>query len=418
MATEPRIPRESAERLFLRTPRHATYNFNQNAPSLYRNQPRIPFEFYVDFRLNNTGPAKAYVDRYFVSNDLQQIMPLVKSVTMPSFKIETNPLNQYNRKRLSQTKITFDPIKMVFHDVVDGKTLKFWEMYYRYYFMDGNEPGMNDTKNVSQNNGIYSTEIKNTQNNTISRNIYQPLPINTNVSPTSTDGQKSNLQNIVADVLENQNFGFNLYQVQNIRNLLVSIDIYQVHGGRFNQITLVNPRVSAFTHDTLDYSESSKTLELSFTFEYEYAYYIIQNMPIGGQEMNNSSTMIFFERGDYLELPKEQFNVTTEYVQTNNPALSDDNTQYSYIGTDVQTSLDTVYGNQEEESCLYEDSILGPQTQTTLLNSSSSISGLTDVIPGQFNTEFIAEAQVRPFTSTAQRDSTMYVDVDRTAGNA
>lgn len=418
MATEPRIPRESAERLFLRTPRHATYNFNQNAPSLYRNQPRIPFEFYVDFRLNNTGPAKAYVDRYFVSNDLQQIMPLVKSVTMPSFKIETNPLNQYNRKRLSQTKITFDPIKMVFHDVVDGKTLKFWEMYYRYYFMDGNEPGMNDTKNVSQNNGIYSTEIKNTQNNTISRNIYQPLPINTNVSPTSTDGQKSNLQNIVADVLENQNFGFNLYQVQNIRNLLVSIDIYQVHGGRFNQITLVNPRVSAFTHDTLDYSESSKTLELSFTFEYEYAYYIIQNMPIGGQEMNNSSTMIFFERGDYLELPKEQFNVTTEYVQTNNPALSDDNTQYSYIGTDVQTSLDTVYGNQDEESCLYEDSILGPQTQTTLLNSSSSISGLTDVIPGQFNTEFIAEAQVRPFTSTAQRDSTMYVDVDRTAGNA
>jgi hypothetical protein len=100
--------------MYEKSARHATHTFNQDAQSLYRNQPRFPFEYYVNFNLNQVGTAKEYISSFFNTADLSQIPPLVKTVEMPSMKIETTPLNQYNRKRLSQTKITYEPIKMVF----------------------------------------------------------------------------------------------------------------------------------------------------------------------------------------------------------------------------------------------------------------------------------------------------------------
>ena len=135
-----------------RSPRTATYNFNQDATTLYRNHPRLPFEFYININLDQVATAKTYVDTFFNSTDLNMVPPLVKTIDMPSFKIESTSMNQYNRKRISQTKVIFEPIKVVFHDVADGKTLKFWEMYYRYYFADGTEPGKNIAKQTLLNN--------------------------------------------------------------------------------------------------------------------------------------------------------------------------------------------------------------------------------------------------------------------------
>ena len=36
---------------YTRNPRHASYNFNQESNALYRNQPRFPFEYYIDTNL-------------------------------------------------------------------------------------------------------------------------------------------------------------------------------------------------------------------------------------------------------------------------------------------------------------------------------------------------------------------------------
>src|SRR5271165_6895405 len=80
---------------------HATYNFNQEGVSLYRNQPRLPFEYYINLNLNKVGTASDFINQFFNSASWTQIAPLVKKVEMPSFKLETTPLNQYNRKRLS-----------------------------------------------------------------------------------------------------------------------------------------------------------------------------------------------------------------------------------------------------------------------------------------------------------------------------
>lgn len=397
-------------------PRHATYNFNQEAPGLYRNQPRVPFEFYVDIKLNNVGSAKDYISKFFNNTDWTQLQPLVKNIDMPSFKIETDVLNQYNRKRLSQSKINFDPIRIVFHDVADGKTLKFWEMYYRYYFRDGTEPGMNDKKQTDQNNKPYTVEqfLKNITpklNPNIAnlpasvKKLFSPGSNKNEIPPTNTNGEKRSLQNIVQDNLENHNFGFNLEQIQNVRNLIQSIDIYQVHGGRFNRVTLVNPRISAFNHDKLDYASGDRTLELTFTIEYEYAFYTIQNLKLGGSEPNNQSSLEPFSHGEILELPALAFNAAlVNFIESNNPLLQSDNPILQRIGKNVQSSMGSVTG------AFLSDKV-------TRRVSSSALNGLANISPKPYTPATPAPVSTRPFTSTAAPTSTMYRDVNRVGGN-
>lgn len=400
-----------------KSPRHATHNFNQEGVALYRNQPRVPFEFYININLNNVGTAGTYISEYFNSPSWAQVMPLVKSIEMPSMKIETDTLNQYNRKRVSQTKILYEPVKVVFHDVVDGKTLKFWEMYYRYYFADGTEPGMNSAKSTQQKNKTYSVEdlihnITPTLNPNIAnlpssvKNLFQSnAPSGSNL-PTNTLGDKSALQNIVQDSLDNHNFGFNLPTVASIRNLIQTIDIFQVHGGRFNQVTLVNPRIAAFTHDTLSYSESGKSLELTFTFEYEYAYYVIQNMRLGNpdNQINNRSSLEQFEYGETVELPALAFNATLlDFLESNNPLLTSDNPILQRIGKNTQAAIGTVTG-----------SFLSNKVTRPI--SASVLNGLAQINPTPYYVAGRPPVQARTFTSTATRDSTAYRDVNRTGG--
>jgi hypothetical protein len=401
-----------------KSPRHATYNFNQDGQSLYRNQPRFPFEYYVNINLNKVGTAGSFYNKFFNNAAWGQIAPLIKSVEMPSFKIETVPINQYNRKRLSQTKIGFEPVKMVFHDVADGKTLKFWEMYYRYYFADGTEPGKNDAKTDQQKNGTFSTEQLRTNlglsfNPNLlglpasTKNPFRSDAQNGSGSATNTDGSKQDTQNIVSDTMNSHLFGFNLPQVQNVRNLIQTIEIYQVHAGRFNQVTLVNPRISAFSHDTLDYAGVDSTLELTFTFDYEYAYYTIQNLKLGNEanEPQNTSTIDQFEHGEFLELPALAFNVSLlDFIESNNPLLQSDNPILQRIGKNVQSSIGAVTGAFASDKVVRRV-------------SASALDGLANISPTPYNPTSPAPVQTRPFGSTASPARTSYADVNRTGGN-
>lgn len=396
--------------------RHVTYNFNQDSQALYRNQPRFPFEYYININLNNVGTAKDYISQFFNNPTWQQVMPLVKSVEMPSMKIETTPLNQYNRKRLSQTKIAYEPIKIVFHDVADGKTLKLWDMYYRYYFDDGNEPGKNQNKQVQGNNKQYSVEqfVKNITpkiNQDILdlpssiRDVFSGGPNRSAALPTNTLGDKASTQNIISDSLNNHHFGFNLPAVSKVRNLIQSIDIYQVHAGRFNQVTLVNPRIAAFTHDQLNYADGDRTLELTFTVEYEYAYYTVQNMKLGGGEPNNNSTIEQYEHGEFLELPALAFNTTLlDFIESNNPLLNSDNPILQRIGKNVQSSLGTVTGSYLSDKVVRR---IG----------ASALDGLANINPKPYYNQSTPTVVTRPFTQTARAAvSRMYPDVNRIGG--
>lgn len=256
------------EYYYLKTSKFAVNVFGQNNQSLYGNHPRLTFEYYVKINLRNFGETGAFIQSFLSSLDMVQISPLIKAIDMPSMKIDTFIANQYNRNRITQHKIKYDPIKMVIHDVVDGKTLKFWDMYYRYYYGDGNEFGKNDKPN--NRNNLY---------------------------PTTIAGDKSNNTPVISDELTNHVFGYNLPMIGIEKDLIESIEIVQVHGGRYNKVVLVNPRISAFSNGTLSYEDTAKTVELTFTLEYEYVYYEIKNEVIDGNELEN-----YLSYGDALDI--------------------------------------------------------------------------------------------------------------------
>lgn len=399
-----------------RSPRHSSYHFNQESQSLYRNQPRFPFEYYVTINLNNVGTASNYISQFYNNPTWQQVAPLIKSIEMPSMKIDTESLNQYNRKRISQTRINYDPIKLVFHDVADGKTLKFWEMYYRYYFADGSEPGKNVNK-ATPNSGQPQYSVEQFVQNIIPKinpdiiglpssikDIFRPKG-QQNLLAMGSSGDKQTTQNIISDSLDNHHFGFNLPTVMNVRNLIQSIDIFQVHGGRFNKVTIVNPRISAFTHDVLTYADSEKTLEITFSLEYEYAYYTIQNMKLGGNEQNNNSSKEFFEHGETLELPALAFNTTLlDFIESNNPLLQSDNPILQRIGKRVQSELGTVTG-----------SFLSDKVVRKI--SAGALDGLANIRPTPYHPTSTATISSRSFKSSAISTSNAYKDVNRRGGN-
>lgn len=289
-------------------------------------------------------------------------------------------------------------------------------MYYRYYFGDGNEPGKNEVKQPSLQQGPVTTEqfLKNITpafNPNIAnlpasiKNAFTGKKFSGTGSPINQLGEKSATQNIVDDTLNNHNFGYNLETVQNIRNLIQQIDIYQVHGGRFNQVTLVNPRVAAFTHDVLNYAEGGKTLELTFTFEYEYAYYTIQNLKLAGGEENNNSTKEQFEHGEFLELPALAFNATLlNFIESNNPLLQSDNPILQRVGKNVQASIGAVTGAFASDKVVRR-------------TSASALNGLANISPTPYHPTSAAKISTRPFKSTATKDSTSYQDVNRAGNN-
>lgn len=422
MASRPLGGERDISSLFVRTSRYATNNFGLAAPTLYRNVPRFPFEYYINFNLNRVSPADEYIASYFNNADWDQIAPLVKSVDMPSFKIETTPLNQYNRKRLSQSRITFDPVKVVFHDVADGKTLKFWEMYYRYYFMDGNEPGMNAQKLVpATSSSGYNTESFVNSSTAYTPNVAGTRPSVTNTtdqnspsdnnSSNNTDGQKSLLNNIVADTLNNHNFGFNLPTVGDNRNLIDTIEIYQVHADRFNQVTLVNPRISSFTHDNLSYAEGGKTLEITFTIDYEYAYYTIQNMLLANGQPNNNSEIDQYNNGGFLDFNRDQFGAKLTNIETPiQPTVYTKNFTGTHATKNNQLPMGVVTRTHSNAKVKHDGK--GPAHRGSRPNNNimTALSAMLHLKPTIYAEAQQVEIQARSFASKAMAKTPFYID--------
>lgn len=240
--------------LYLRDSRHASNLYGFTGARLNTGTPRFKFQFFIEINFNSA--ASAHVNRFLGSNARKSVYALVKNATLPNLSINTTILNQYNRKRVVQTKIEPQPISLTFHDTVDGQTLRLWEMYYDYYYRDGR--------------------------NSDSSDIY--------------DVVRSRF---------NDNFGYDIERVRNQRNLIKSIEITQVHGGRFSRVRAMSPTVTSFNHDTLEYSASGDLVEFRLEFQPEYIVYKNKNSRLSNDALER------YERGDFWEM--------FDFLRTANP---------------------------------------------------------------------------------------------------
>lgn len=269
----------SNQSVYLRDSRHAANAYGLNKSDLSNGTPRHKFEFFVKIKFNTqlNNFVRSFLDN--TTGDLEIIQTMIKTITMPSMNIETEVLNQYNKKRISQTAISYNPISITFHDSVEGRTLRLWEMYYEYYFKDGlaRQKINAGTDKPTSFFDAFVGAFTGTGATTLTRN--------------STEFPNDIIKDKFVD-----NYGYNLQRVGNQKYLIEAIEIYQIHGGRFSRTDIIHPRVSGFTHDLLDYEDSSGLVEMKLDFEYEGVVYANVNEKLSAEELNK------FRFGDFNEM--------------------------------------------------------------------------------------------------------------------
>jgi len=235
---------------YLRDYTHASKTFRPNA---YQYAPKFKFLFHVNFEINQSAYAVGLPQG-------ANFGLAVKSVKLPSYTFDTHTMNQYNRKRIIQTKIKYDPIDINFHDDNGNLIRNMWYNYYTYYYKDASIPVASVSGRQAQQTGNGSTNSPNNTNYN-SRNIYsQSITGDTNwgyIGETpdspSTNIQAGNGQTKIPFFKNVTIFGFNQHN--------------------YVAYTLINPIINRFAHDTYNYAEGNGTMENTMTLDYETVKY-------------------------------------------------------------------------------------------------------------------------------------------------
>jgi len=218
---------------YVRDFRHASKTFTTNG---FANAPKFKWLFHVYFDINTDVVKYPTLDK--ANHGL-----LVKNIQLPKFNVTVSEMNQYNRKRNIQTKHSYDPVLVTFHDDNDGLIKKMWYDYYSYYYGDVTAA----TNKTSQRN-IYSRDISGDQ---VWGYINEPS---------------------AADVTKGQAKP----------QFFNSIKIFGFNQHNFSAYTLNNPIIERFEHDGYDYYQTNSTMENRMTIRYESVGY--EEGAINGQK--------------------------------------------------------------------------------------------------------------------------------------
>ena len=206
----------------------------------HRLSPKVKFLYHCTFNIN---PAASAVIPQLKEKHMNELNMLVKSAQLPAYNIQTDVKHQYNRKKVVQKRIDYQPISIQFHDDNMGVTTALWEAYYRYYYRDGNYA--KTTPDGSPDVGTTPFDPYN-RGNQFGRRQYRYGFDNDSYSPFFT-----------------------------------SITISQMARKNYTSFTLVNPIISQWSHDTLDYN-ASEPVQNSMTLEYESVHYSRGSIGKGG----------------------------------------------------------------------------------------------------------------------------------------
>ena len=242
---------------------HASRTFVDNNFEL---QPRHGHLFHVVFEF--TAEAQS------LFNTVEKLeMPiLVKSIDLPTYTIDVQTHNQYNRQVQTHHKISYNPVTATFHDDVKELIRNLWHKYYSFYSAD----------------------------------------------PTySLDSNSYNTQDRYANRTQSQ-WGMQRGNKRFFKN----IKIYSMHNHKFAEYTLINPIITSFNHDNHAYA-SAGLMQHSMQLQYEtvkYATGFVNDIsPTGFGEIHYD-----VETSDLSNGPQRgQVFVDGQLVNTNGQAPSD-----------------------------------------------------------------------------------------------
>lgn len=239
----------------LRDYRHASRLYIDGGYDL---MPKSSWLYYVTFELNSNNVR----DLVFSGRrKTQEISALVKSAELPKFQINTEIMNQYNRKTVIQKNITYQPVTLVMHDDNSNRVNDMWMNYFRYYYRDTRMNQDSPLENVANTaiRGIFGENI----GGFVSKLIKEKDPAKGPYANTKYNPQ--------SDLFNAADYGLNSKNVKT--PFFKSITIYQINRQKFYSYQLVNPIIKNWEHDKLDQSQSNKTAESKMTVDYETVFY-------------------------------------------------------------------------------------------------------------------------------------------------
>ena len=247
---------------YLRDYTHASKTFRPNA---YQYAPKLKFLFHVYFEINS--------DAYGIGLAQGVNFGLaVKSVKLPSYSFDTHVMNQYNRKRIVQTKIKYDPIDINFHDdnggssrdpTAGGAIRNMWYNYYTYYYKDASKP----VASVSGRQALQTGNGSSTDTNTINYSNYNSRNLYSQLITGDTDW------GYVGETGDTFNGATASGTGQTKIPFFKNITIFGFNQHNYVAYTLINPIITRFAHDTYNYAEGNGTMENTMTLDYETVKY-------------------------------------------------------------------------------------------------------------------------------------------------
>ena len=237
----------------LRDYTHASKTFRTNA---YELKPRFKFLFHVVFTLN-VGEIQALRDsKIFGASEIYNLSLAVKTIDLPKFSIDTATLNQYNRKRIIQTKINYDPINITFHDDGGDNIREMWYQYYSYYYKD---PAQQYVSQAPVTNGVIGL-LSNAQNGFgyNNRDIYEQTRVG-NVNDWGYIGES---------------YRDGTSTPSGKPPFFKDIQIYGFDQHKYARYILINPLITNFNHDQYSYAEGNGVMQNTMTIKYETVKYL------------------------------------------------------------------------------------------------------------------------------------------------
>lgn len=249
--------------LMLRNSRYATVINKAN--STIQAMPRQKFLFYATF-----NPSSALTGVKDFSSWQSGFAFQISKIDRPKFTIDVKQVNQYNRKRLVQTGIEYDPVSITLHDTVDDRVLRVWQSYYQWYFGDGR----------SKNSTVWNSNVI---ENTFS------LSSGWGFSPPNTS-------------MSNTNF-------------FESLDIYTFYGKKYTQVRMWNPKITSIEFDGMD-TESSAFAVSNMSVKHEGVSYMATAQAL----TDDLITKFNLNSGDYYE-PSDLFGGVNTFLLDLNDGL-------------------------------------------------------------------------------------------------
>jgi hypothetical protein len=244
---------------------HASKTFTTNAWEL---KPRFKFLFHVVFSINVDQIYGIKNAKVFSPENVQNLSLAVKTVDLPKYSIDTTALNQYNRTRMVQTKIHYDPVTITFHDDSGDNIREMWYQYYNYYYKD---PSYKYVGNAPVTNGsIGQSDVKDNGFNYNARDIYAQ----------NRSGGVSDWGYI------GESYADGTSSTSGKPPFFKDIQIYGFDQHKYAQYILVNPVITNFNHDQYSYAEGGGTMQNTMTIKYETVKYLHGGLGAKGKDKN------------------------------------------------------------------------------------------------------------------------------------